>query len=69
MTSQKQEIEKRKNEINQQVIKVFESNLTIFDLDIPENDDKKSAYLIYEVMQESINTLKEKIDTGKYNFF
>ena len=69
MTPQKQEIEKRKNEINQQVIKVFESNLTIFDLDIPENDDKKSAYLIYEVMQESINTLKEKIDTGKYNFF
>jgi len=69
MTPQQQEIEKNKSDIKEQIIKVFEHNLTIFDWDIPENDDKKSAHLIFEVMQESMNELKKKIAEGKYNFY
>jgi len=69
MTPQQQEIVKNKSDIKEQVIKIFEHNLTIFDWDIPENDDKKSAQLIFEVMQESMNALKKEIKSGKYDSY
>jgi hypothetical protein len=45
---------------------VLEKNLTIFGWDIPENDDRKAAEMIWEVMQESMVSLKKEIDAGKY---
>jgi hypothetical protein len=45
---------------------VLEKNLTIFGWDIPENDDIKAAEMIWEVMQESMASLKKEIDAGKY---
>ncbi len=41
--------------------------MKIFDWDIPENDDKKSAQLIIDIMQKAMDGLKSEIDAGKYN--
>ncbi len=66
MTPQEQEIAKIKSDIQLEMRTVLENNLKIFGWDIPENDDKKAARMIWEVMQESMRVLKEDIERGKY---
>ena len=67
MTPQEQEIVKMQSEITKELRAVFKVNMKIFDWDIPENDDRKSAELIFEVMQKAMNELKEEIQAGKYD--
>ncbi len=67
MTPQEQEIAKMKDEITTELRAVFKGNMKVFDWDIPENDDRKSAELIIEVMQEAMDVLKQEIQDGKYN--
>jgi len=67
MTPQSQEIEKQKGEIKAEVVAVFKANMKIFDWDIPENDDRKSAELIAEAMQEALDEIKADIAAGKYD--
>ena len=67
MTPQEQEIEKMQDEITTELRAVFKANMKIFDWDIPENDDKKSAQLIIDVMQKAMDGLKSEIEAGKYN--
>ncbi|RUM72822.1 MAG: hypothetical protein DSZ09_00900 [Sulfurovum sp.] len=66
---QEEELQKYKTKIKQEIKQILEENMRIFDMDIPENDDKKSAILIYTAMQESMEELKLQIDAGKYDFF
>jgi len=67
VTPQEQEIAKMKNEIKKEVRLAFKANMKIFDWDIPENDDRKSAELIIDVMQESMDELKQEIANGDFN--
>ena len=67
MTPQAQEIEKQKDEIKDEIVTVFKANMKIFDWDIPENDDRKSAELIIDAMQEAIDEIKIDINAGKYD--
>ena len=67
MTPQEQEIEKMQGEIRTELRAVFKANMKIFDWDIPENDDKKSAQLIIDVMQKAIDELRSEINAGKYD--
>ena len=67
MTPQEQEIEKMQGEIRTELRAVFKANMKIFDWDIPENDDKKSAQLIIDVMQKAMDGLKSEIEAGKYD--
>jgi len=67
MTPQEQEIDKRRDEIKESVVELFEKNMKIFDWDIPENDDKVSAHMIYEAMSQSMEQLKDEINKGKYD--
>ena len=67
MTPQEQEIEKMQNEIRAELRGVFKTNMKIFDWDIPENDDRKSAELIINVMQKAMDGLKKEIEDGKYD--
>ena len=67
MTPQEQEIEKMQGEITTELRAVFKGNMKIFDWDIPENDDRKSAELIIAVMQKAMDELKEEISAGKYD--
>jgi len=67
MTPQEQEIKKMKSEIKKEVRLAFKTNMKIFDWDIPENDDRKSAELIIAVMQEAMDELKQKIANGDFD--
>ena len=67
MTPQEQEIEKMQGEIITEIRAVFKGNMKIFDWDIPENDDRKSAELIFAVMQKAMNDLRAEIDAGKFD--
>ena len=67
MTPQEQEIVKMQDEIRTELRAVFKMNMKIFDWDIPENDDRKSAELIIKVMQKAMDGLKKEIAAGKYD--
>jgi len=67
LTPQEQEIEKMQSEITTELRAVFKANMRIFDWDIPENDDRKSAGLIIDVMQKAMDGLKSEIEAGKYD--
>jgi hypothetical protein len=67
MTPQEQEIEKMRSSIKTELRLIFKANMKIFDWDIPENDDRKSAELIVQTMQEALDALKEEIAQGKYD--
>jgi len=66
MKPQEQEILKIKSDIQMEIRAVLENNMKIFGWDIPENDDKKAALMIWEVMQESVESLRKDIENGKY---
>jgi len=67
MTPQEKELEAMRSEIEKEIRGIFKANMKIFDWDIPENDDRKSAELIAQTMQEALDTLKAEIAEGKYN--
>ena len=67
MSIQDKEIEKMKGEITTEIHLVFKANMKIFDWDIPENDDRKSAELIVSVMKEAVDELSEEVAAGKYD--
>ncbi len=67
MTPQEQEIEKMRSSIKNELRLIFKANMKIFDWDIPENDDRKSAELIIQTMQEALDEVKQEIADGKYD--
>jgi hypothetical protein len=67
MTPQQQEIEKMKPEIKKEVRLAFKANMKIFDWDIPENNDRASAELIIDAMQEAVDELRAEIANGKFD--
>ncbi len=60
MTPQQQEIEKLREKIVEELRRVFDDNMTVFDWDIPENDEKVSAVMILDVMQDALDELKQE---------
>lgn len=67
MTPQEQEIKMMRGEITKEMRAVFKVNMKVFDWDIPENDDRRSAELILRVMQDALDNLKTEISNGKYD--
>lgn len=69
MTPQEKEIQKMQDDIVEELRDIFLENMKIFNLDIPENDDRKAAELILNVMQKALDQLKEEVKAGKYDNF
>ncbi len=67
MTPQAKEIEKMRESIIKEMRLIFKANMKIFDWDIPENDDRESAKLIAQTMQEALDQIKEEIANGAYD--
>ncbi len=67
MTPQEKEIADRAEAIKNELRNMFETNLKVFDWNIPENDDKTSAQLIAKVLQEELEEIKKDIAAGKYD--
>jgi len=69
VTPQEKEIQKMQDDIVEELRDIFLENMKIFNLDIPENDDRKAAELILNVMQKALDQLKEEVKAGKYDNF
>jgi hypothetical protein len=67
MSVQEKEMEKMKGEITKEIRLVFKANMKIFDWDIPENDDRRSAELILSVMKEAVDELSQEVASGKFD--
>ena len=67
MSIQEKEMDKIKSEITKEIRLVFKANMKIFDWDIPENDDRKSAEMILSAMKEAVDALSEEVASGKYD--
>ena len=67
MNAQEKEMDMMKTEITKEVRAIFKTNMKIFDWDIPENDDRKSAEIILSHMQKALDELKAEVEEGKYD--
>ena len=67
MTPQEKELAALKSEIASEIRAIFKANMKIFDWDIPENDDRASAKLILEAIEEALDALKAEVAEGKYD--
>ncbi len=67
MDAPHKEFQKMKGEIEKEIELLFKTNMKIFDWDIPENDDRESARLIIQAMEEAIDKLKSDVEAGKYD--
>ncbi len=67
MNVQEKEMAMMKSEITKEIRAVFKTNMKVFDWDIPENDDKKTAALILAVMQDALDELKGEAASGKFD--
>ncbi len=61
------EIQKKQHNIARQIKELFENTMDMFDMDIPENNDKAAAIEIHKVMQKTLDLLKIEIDKGTYD--
>lgn len=59
----------RKDEIESELELLFKTNMKITNWDIPENDDKKAAEVLIEMMQDKLNLIKADVDAGKYDYY
>jgi len=66
MNPVKQDILRRKDEIISEVNGVFKLNMTITNWDIPEADDTLASEMILDIMQESLDGLKQKFNDGEF---
>lgn len=63
------ELLSRKDEIESELELLFKTNMKITNWDIPENDDKKAAEVLIEMMQDKLNLIKADVDAGKYDYY
>ncbi len=63
----KKELESRRKAIKKELELLFKVNMKITDWDVPEADDKESANLILQIMQDELDNLKEAVKSGEYN--
>jgi hypothetical protein len=63
------EIQSRKKDIENHLELLFKTNMKITDWDVPEADDKKAAQLIVNILQNKLDSIKQDIKDGKYDYY
>jgi len=63
------ELYSRKEEIQKEIELLFQTNMKITDWDVPEADDKQAAKVLLDIMQEKIDTIKEEVANGRYDYY
>jgi len=63
------ELSSRKEEIQNELELLFQTNMKITDWDVPEADDKQAAKVILDIMQDKIDTIKEEVANGRYDYY
>ncbi len=69
MDAIEKELESRKAEIQEELFSLFKANMKITDWDIPEADDNKAAKMLIQILQESLDTIKQDVEAGKYDYY
>ena len=64
-----QDLESRKDEIEDALELFFKSNMKITDWDVPEADDKEVANILLDMMQTKLEAIKADIIAGKYDYY
>ncbi len=60
-------VEALKNEIVAEVRGIFKMNMKFEEWNVPEADNKKAAQEIIDIMQQTLDNLKEEIKQGDYD--
>jgi hypothetical protein len=68
MNPVEQDVLRRKDEIIAEVNALFNANMKFTDWDVPEADNELAAKLIIEIMQETLDGLKVKLDEGEFKY-
>jgi len=63
------ELESRKSEIRRGMKLLFKANMKITDWDVPEADDKEAAKILLEILQETLDEIKDDVVEGKYDYY
>ena len=63
------ELESRKVEIQKEVELLFKTNMKITDWDVPEADDKQAAKVLLDMIQEKVDTLRDEVASGRYDYY
>jgi hypothetical protein len=69
MDAIEKEFESRKDEIQKEMLSLFKVNMKITDWDIPEADDNKAAKILVQIMQESLDKIKQDVEAGEYDYY
>jgi len=68
MDAIEKELESRKAEIQKEMLSLFKTNMKITDWDVPEADDNKAAKILIQILQESLDAIKQDVEAGEYNY-
>jgi len=60
------ELAARKAEIKKELELLFKANMKITDWDVPEADDEEAARILWRIMKETLDEIRQDIDAGKY---
>jgi hypothetical protein len=66
MDAVEKELFRRKKEIQKELKFLFKANLKITDWDIPEPDNQKAAKILTDILQNSLDGIKEDIKNGQF---
>lgn len=69
MDAIEKELESRKAEIQKEMLSLFTTNMKITDWDVPEADDNKAAKILVQIMQESLDKIRQDVEAGEYDFY
>lgn len=68
-TPTQKDIISRQETIENELLGLFESNLKITDWNVPEADDQNAAEMLIEIIQNKLDTIKEDVKNGKYEYY
>ena len=68
-TMTEKEIYDREEAIESQLELLFKANMKITNWDVPENDDRKAAQMILEILEKKVDKIKNDVKNGKYDYF
>lgn len=68
-TATQKDIESRQEVIENELLGLFESNLKITDWNVPEADDRDAAKMLLDIIQTKLDTIKQDVENGKYDYY
>jgi len=68
-TATQKDIESRQEVIENELLGLFESNLKITDWNVPEADDRNAAKMLLDIIQTKLDTIKQDVEDGKYDYY